>query len=147
MIGFYLFLHFKHSFFQTGFFIGIFLFYWIGLSFRYYNLTWLIPLIILVIGIGYGLIFWILNKLTFKYKILWIFYLGFIFDYIRPFTFDWFKPEIFLVNSYFGITKLGFLLFLFGIYLLKNKKLLAVTLLVLSIFLKIVCVILSFFLS
>lgn len=137
MLGFYFFLHFKHSFFQTGFWIGIFLFYWIGLSFRYYNLDWLILFIILFIGIGYGLIFWILNKFTFNYKILWIFYLGFMFDYIRPFTFDWLKPEIFLVNSFFGISKPGFLLFLFGIYFLKNKKLLAVTLLVLSIFLRI----------
>jgi len=137
MLGFYLFIHFKHSFFQTGFFLGILLFYWIGLSFRYYDLTWMIPFVVLLIGIGYGIIFWILNKLTFKYKFLWIFYLGFVFDYIKPFTFDWLKPEIFLVNSYFGITKIAFLLFLFGIYFLKNKKLLAITLLILSMILKI----------
>ncbi len=147
MLGFYIFFHFKHSFFQTGFFLGILLFYWIGLSFRYYNLTWMIPVIILFIGIGYGLIFFILNKIfnLFKFSIfhfpfsilLWLLFIAFGFDYIRPFTFDWLKPEIFLVNSYFGITKIAFLVFLIGIYSLKNKKSIAVTLLTLSIFLRI----------
>ncbi len=140
MLGFYTFFHFKHSFFQTGFFLGIFLFYWIGLSFRYYNLSWMIPFVILFIGIGYGLIFFVLNKIfnLFKFSIyLWILFTAFGFDYIKPFTFDWLKPEIFLVNSYFGITKIAFLLFLFGIYFLKNKKLFAITLLILSMFLRI----------
>ncbi len=145
ILGFFLFFHSKHSFFQTGFFLGIFLFYWIGLSFRYYNLTWLIPFIVLFLGIGYGLIFWLLNKifnlfkfsiLDFKFSILlWILFLTFGFDYIRPFTFDWFKPEIFIVNTYFGLSKVAILLFFTGVYLLKNKKFLSLILLSFSIFL------------
>ena len=145
ILGFFLFFHSKHSFFQTGFFLGIFLFYWIGLSFRYYNLTWLIPFIVLFLGFGYGLIFWLLNKifnlfkfsiLDFKFSILlWILFLTFGFDYIRPFTFDWFKPEIFIVNTYFGLSKVAILLFFTGVYLLKNKKFLSLILLSFSIFL------------
>ncbi len=147
ILAFYLFFHFKHSFFQTGFWIGIFLFYWIGLSFRYYNLTWLIPFIILFIGFGYGIIFWFLNKIFnfFKFSIfhfqlsiyLWLLCLSFGFDYIRPFTFDWLKPEVILVNSFFGITKTAFFLFLLGILFLKNKKFLALIFFILSIILKI----------
>ena len=145
ILGFFLFFNSKHSFFQTGFFLGIFLFYWIGLSFRYYNLTWLIPFIILLIGIGYGLIFFILNKFfkIFKFSIfhfpfstlLWILFLTFGFDYVRPFTFDWFKPEIFIVNTYFGLSKFAILSFFIGTYLLKDKKLIACLILSISILL------------
>ncbi len=145
ILGFFLFFHSKHSYFQTGFFLGIFLFYWIGLSFRYYNLTWLIPFVIILIGIGYGLIFFVLNKIfnIFKFSILhfpfsiilWILFLTFGFDYIRPFTFDWFKPEIFLTDTYFGLSKLAILLFFTGVYLLKNNKIISLLLLSISIFL------------
>ena len=145
ILGFFLFFHSKHSLFQTGFFLGIFLFYWIGLSFRYYNLTWLIPFIILFTGLGYGLIFWLLNKIfnLFKFSILnfqfsvllWILFLTYGFDYVRPFTFDWFKPEIFLTDTYFGLGKTALLLFFTGVYLLKNRKFLALVFLSFSIFL------------
>ncbi len=138
ILGFFLFFHSKHSFFQTGFFLGVFLFYWIGLSFRYYNLIWLIPFIILFLGLGYGLIFWLLNKIfnLFKFSILlWILFLTFGFDYVRPFTFDWFKPEIFLVNTYFSLGKIALLLFFTGVYLLKNRISLSLILLSFSMFL------------
>ena len=145
ILGFFLFFHSKHSFFQTGFFLGTFLFYWIGLSFRYYNLTWLIPFVIILIGIGYGLIFLALNKIfsIFKfsifhfpfYIILWILFLTFGFDYIKPFTFDWLKPEIFIVNTYFGLSKLAILFFFIGVYLLKDKKIISLLFLSVSTFL------------
>ena len=144
--AFYFFFHIKHSFFQSGFWIGIFWFWWIGLSFRYYSLTWMIPFIILFIGIGYGIIFWGLNKIfnIFKFSILnfpfsiylWLLFLTFGFDYIRPFTFDWLKPEVILINTFFGITKIAFLSFLIGVLLIKNKKVLSLIFFIISVFLK-----------
>ena len=144
--AFYFFFHIKHSFFQSGFWIGIFWFWWIGLSFRYYNLTWMIPFVIFFIGIGYGIIFWIINKIfnLFQFSIfnfpfsiyLWLLFLTFGFDYIRPFTFDWLKPEVILINTFFGITKIAFLFFLIGILLLKNKKVLSSIFFIISVFLK-----------
>ncbi|QCT94044.1 apolipoprotein N-acyltransferase [Caminibacter mediatlanticus TB-2] len=130
IIAFYLFFNQKHSFFQTGFFIGIFWFYWIGLSFRYYNLSYLIPFIILFIGIGYGIIFWILNKIfsLFKFSIfhlpfsilLWGLFFIFGFDYLKPFTFDWLKPEVLISNSLFLPYKITLFLLILAI-ILKNK--------------------------
>ena len=144
--AFYFFFHIKHSFFQSGFWIGIFWFWWIGLSFRYYNLTWMIPFVIFFIGIGYGIIFGIINKIfnLFQFSIfnfpfsiyLWLLFLTFGFDYIRPFTFDWLKPEVILINTFFGITKIAFLFFLIGILLLKNKKVLSSIFFIISVFLK-----------
>ena len=132
LLGFFLFFYKKHSFFQTGFFIGIFWFYWIGLSFRYYNFTWMIPIIILLIGIAYGTIFWGLNKFfnLFKFSFLnlpiatylWILFLTFGFDYISPFTFDWLKPEVLFVNSFFGVDKINMLLVFSAIILYQIDK-------------------------
>jgi len=135
-LGFLLFINQKHSFFLTGFFIGIFWFWWISLSFRYYNLTWLIPFVIFLIGIGYGIIFWGLNKIFtfFKFSIfnfslsvyLWALFIIFGFDYIRPFTFDWLKPEVLLATTFLLPTKLMLFIFIFSILLinisLKYKK-------------------------
>jgi len=142
LIGFYFFFNKKHSFFQTGFFIGIFWFWWISLSFRYYNLTWLIPFIIFFIGIAYGLIFWLLNKLfnIFKFSIfnfpfsiyLWSFFIIFGFDYIRPFTFDWLKPEVLLATTFLNPDKLTLSFLIISVILLnKTFKLLPIYILIL----------------
>ena len=131
--GFYLFFHKKHSFFQTGFFIGIFWFWWISLSFRYYNLTYLIPFIVFFIGVGYGIIFWGLNKVFsfFNFKLftlpfslyMWAFFIIFGFDYIRPFTFDWLKPEVLLSCSFLNPDKLTLSFLILSVILLhKNFK-------------------------
>ena len=106
----------------------------------------MVPFVILFIGIGYGIIFWALNKIfnIFKFSILhfqfsiyiWLLFLTFGFDYIHPFTFDWLKPEVILVNSFFGITKIAFLSFLIGVFLFKNNKPVSLILLTLSIFLR-----------
>jgi len=102
------------------------------MSFRYYNLSYLIPLIIFFIGIGYGLIFWLLNKIFnfFKFSIfhfpfsiyLWAFFIIFGFDYIRPFTFDWLKPEVLLATTFLSTTKLTLSFLIFSILLFKIEK-------------------------
>ncbi|MEO1922911.1 MAG: apolipoprotein N-acyltransferase [Nautiliaceae bacterium] len=126
--AFYWFLNKKHSFFQTGFFIGMFWFWWIALSFRYYGLSFLIPVIILGIAAGYGSIFWFIDKIfswlkkynTRLQTLLWAFFLIFGFDYIKPFTFDWLKPEVLIANSFFSPLKITLFLLITAI-VLKNK--------------------------
>ena len=134
IIALYYFLNVKQNFFQTGFFIGILWFWWIGLSFRYYGLSYLIPLIIIAIGLGYGLIFWILDKFfrLFKFsvfnvsfsQILWGLFLVFGFDYLKPFTFDWLKTEVLISNSFFMPFKITLFLIIFGVIF---KKFLPIT--------------------
>ena len=96
----------------------------------------MIPFVILFIGIGYGIIFWGLNKLfnIFKFYILnspfsiylWSLFIIFGFDYITPFTFDWLKPEVLLASTFLPPTKLMLFVFIFSILFIvvtnKNKK-------------------------
>jgi apolipoprotein N-acyltransferase len=119
----------KHSFFQTGFFTGIFWFYWIGLSFRYYNLSFLIPFAVLIIGFFYGIVFWSIKKIegiiknVYLKKIYYIFIFTFAFDYLSPFTFDWLKPEVLFVNSFYGVDKITlFIVFSAVLFFEINKK-------------------------
>jgi apolipoprotein N-acyltransferase len=82
-----------------GFFTSIFWLWWIAMSFRYYGLTYLIPFIILGIGIFYGLVFWLLTFLRYKLIIILIFVFGF--GYISPFGFNWFRYDVLLPHTYF----------------------------------------------
>ena len=86
-----------------GFFTSILWLWWISLSFRYYNLTFLIPFIILGIGIFYALIFYILTFVKFRILILLFFIFGF--QFINPFGFNWFRYDILLPHTYFYISK------------------------------------------
>jgi apolipoprotein N-acyltransferase len=128
LLSLFNFFYKKHSFFQTGFFIGIFWFYWIGLSFRFYNLSFLIPFIILSIGIFYGIVFWVIKKIEtfikniYLKKIYYILIFTFLFDYISPFTFDWLKPEILFVNSFYGVDKLTLFIVFFSILFYEIER-------------------------
>ncbi len=112
----------------SGFFVGIFWFYWIGLSFKYYNLSYLIPFVILAISITYALFFWILSypKNIFYRAILLLFA-----SYAHPFEFTWFKPELMFTQSYIGVQKWQFMIVLLSIcasvsvYRKYHKKLLS----------------------
>lgn len=106
--------------FWSGFFIGIFWFHWIALSFIHYNLTYLIPLIILGTGLIYGILFWIIGFLTPEpfLRIFGILALSFI----HPFGFNWFLPELTLIHSFYSTDLLAFSLFLIGIWLLHVKN-------------------------
>ena len=144
IIALYLFLNIKHSFFQTGFFIGIFWFWWVGLSFRYYGLSYIIPLVVLFLGIGYGLVFWVINRLFSLIKkeifniplstYLWGAFLIFGFDYLRPFTFDWLKPEVLIANSFFAPLKTTLALLVISALLFKPKRPLFIIPLFLALF-------------
>jgi apolipoprotein N-acyltransferase len=80
----------KKVLFTAGFFTGILWFWWIGYSFIYYELVWMIPLILIGIGIIYGTLFYLLGlSSNLFYKILYLY----ILSYLEPFGFNWFKIE------------------------------------------------------
>jgi len=110
----------KKELFQSGFFIGIFWFWWIGLSFIYYDLSYLIPIIIIAIGLAYGVIFYLIGLSSNLYiKVATIF----IFSFLAPFGFNWLKPELLFINSYLGTSKIEFLAILLASALLIKYKL------------------------
>ena len=123
ILAFYLLLNAKNKeLFLIGFFVGMLWFYWISFSLRYYNLSYLIPLIIIIFSLSYGLFFYLAKFL--KSSILKAFYFFYL-SIFEPFNFNWFKFEVLLVDSYFGVEKYKLLLILLSLSLfsiLKNKK-------------------------
>ena len=105
----------KKELFSAGFLIGILWFWWIGYSFVYYELIYLIPFVLIGISIIYGILFYIgglINNLL--YKVLYFFTLSFI----NPFGFNWFMMELPFINSYFGTTKIDLFIILLATSLL-----------------------------
>jgi len=138
LLGVYLLLYCdKKAVSWSGFFVGIFWFYWIGLSFKYYGLSYLEPFIILSIAVVYSLFFWILSypKNPFLRAILLL-----LASYLHPFEFSWFKPELIFTDSFLGIKKWQFGITLFAlslsiyIYKRKNKKVLSFLALIIILF-------------
>jgi len=116
-----LFMLTKKELFVTGFLIGVLWFWWIGYSFVYYELSFLIPLVIIGIGFVYGVLFYIIGLSTnFFYRAGYIFALSFI----APFGFNWFKIELPFINSYFGTSKIEFVIILLclAFFLTFQKK-------------------------
>ncbi len=113
----------REALFWSGFFIGIFWFYWIGLSFRFFDSTYVIPFVIFFVSFIYGLLFWFLGvfKNIFARGTILLFM-----DIFTPFGFNWFKPELTLINSYIGVQKWQFALFLVSIcfFIISHKNLL-----------------------
>jgi len=110
-IGFYSLLTCnKKTLLWVGFFIGILWFYWISFSFRYYDLAYLIPFVIIGFGLIYALFFWIIGLLGKTPEIRAL--LLFLFVFFEPFGFNWFKPELILINSYFSTN-----IYLYGLFL------------------------------
>lgn len=100
------------SYFWTGFFIGIAWFYWVGFSFLYYDLEFLIPFVIIGFGLIYGGIFFLFNI---SYNVfIKAAYLLLITTY-GIFGFDWFKIEVLLANSIFDVSKLSIAIIIFSV--------------------------------
>lgn len=95
---------------QTGFFVGIFWFYWIALSLRFYDMSFLIPFEILFIGITYALIFAFFGALggflsrflrhSWLKKALFL-SLFFATSFVHPFGFNWLNYALPLINTPF----------------------------------------------
>jgi apolipoprotein N-acyltransferase len=143
-VAFFYMFNKKHNAFFSGFLIGVFWFWWVGLSFRYYDLTFLIPVVDLFIGVFYGVLFWLIFKIysfvkeknEIFAKILLLLFFTFGFDYMAPFTFDWLKPEILFVNTIFSIKKITIFLVLSSIIFYKELKIFSLILLVVALFFK-----------
>lgn len=111
-IGFgYLFAQNTKVFFWSGFFVGLFWFYWISFSFVHYDLAFLAPFVILGVCIAYGVMFLIPAKLS---KNPWI--RGVLFflltSFVHPFRFNWLDFRISFLDSVFGVDYLSFFCFL-----------------------------------
>lgn len=103
----------------AGFFIGVFWFYWIGFSFRYYGMPWAQPLLTLFFGGVYLLYFGVLalSKQPFIRAAL-LFGLTFV----APMGFNWMVPELPLLHTYLGFEKWQFALILFSLALFATLK-------------------------
>jgi apolipoprotein N-acyltransferase len=136
--------HKDHRWFGSGFLIGLLWFWWIGLSFRYYGLGWMIFIVDFFIAFFYGAVFWIIGKVysalsvyneyIAKSVLLLVFVFGF--DYVSPFTFDWLKPEILFVNGIYGVDKVVLFLVMFTVMFYDKLKYLSFALLILALFIK-----------
>ena len=119
LVGFWLLLGEKREvWFWSGFFTGIFWFYWISFSFIYYDLVFMIPLIVVSVALFYALLFWIIGYLGKTIYIQALLLLGI--SFIEPFGFNWLKIELPLLHSYFKPTTLSLALIFIGIILLKT---------------------------
>jgi len=140
----------RNVWFWSGFFFGLFWFWWISISFIHYQMPWAIPFIVLLIALIYGGIFWLIATLA-KYLPQHLFtplsttrssLLPLIIkawglwsiSYLHPFGFNWFKVELMFVESDLGIAKWQFALILLSLVLtLWKKKLLFLLLLLFAI--------------
>ena len=109
----------KKELFFVGTVVGILWFWWLGYSFVYYDLLYLIPIIIFGVAFLYGILFYCLGLVNnLIYKVIYLFLLTFI----EPFSFNWFKIELLFINSYLGTSKYEFLALLFTTALLVYLK-------------------------
>ena len=109
----------KRALFITGFLTGVLWCNWMAVSLQYYDLSFLSPVILIGIGLVYGLIFYLFalyDRLTFR--ILTIF----AFTFFAPFGFNWMKFELLFVDSYIGTSKQDFLLILLAFYFIIKLK-------------------------
>ncbi len=92
------------EYFWIGFLIGIFWFWWVGLSSIYFNLTYLVPLIALIMGLVYGVLFRICHLFKFdSLRLCAVFGLSFI----HPLGFDWLNWGVFSVYGFFDASTKG----------------------------------------
>ena len=131
----------KKTWTWTGFFIGILWFWWIGISFKNYDMAWATPIPIFILGLIYmSIFFFTISIAEFVGRFLPMeqrqrdysshkgFELGakvlilLLLSYIHPFGFDWFKPELIFTNSYLGVEKWQFALILLSIAVTIYKK-------------------------
>lgn len=130
--------------FLSGAFTSLWWFWWIALSFKHYDMVWAMPLAIVFISLVYGLFFGSIAYIAespcrvqfiaplcrdcqrcneLHPTILFIKAFGLLgMSYIHPFGFDWFKPELVFVESYFGIHKWQFAVILLSVVLSIWKK-------------------------
>lgn len=97
---------------QTGFFVGVFWFYWIAFSLVYYDFAYLIPAQIFIIGAVYALIFLVfyalfgalagrLSTVLGAFKPIFLALGFYIIQFVHPFGFNWLNWHLVLINTPF----------------------------------------------
>ncbi len=111
----------RPALFWSGFFTGLFWFWWIGLSFRYYDLAWMTPLVIPAVALVYGLIFWGIGFLA--HPAARAVALGLL-EWLHPMGFDWFRPALLFTGSLFGdsLWQLWLILAVLSIFVLAHTQ-------------------------
>ncbi|MGP1561798.1 MAG: apolipoprotein N-acyltransferase [Helicobacteraceae bacterium] len=125
----------KKTLFLAGFLTGLAWFWWLGMSFLFKDATVFVFAAPLFAAAIYGAIFYVL----FWFKN--IFYrtaaMIFGFDALAPFGFEWFKPEVVLAPTCFGVSKQELFLVIAALiallFLQKRFKILALLPLALSL--------------
>jgi len=125
----------RQIWFWSGFFLSLFWFWWILVSFQHYQMLWAIPIGTLFIALVYGGIFWLiawLDETLSRYMVLrsgtlanapFMKVLGLLLlSYFHPLGFDWFKPELLFVHTYLGVHTWQFALVLLAIFLAQYRK-------------------------
>lgn len=90
---------------SVGFFVGVLWFYWIGLGMRYFDMGILIPFVILLVGAGVAVVFYIGLWCE---CLIWRFAFLMLLSFLTPLGFDWIVPESVFAYSYVGVDKLSF---------------------------------------
>ncbi|MDH4944998.1 apolipoprotein N-acyltransferase [Sulfurimonas sp. C5] len=102
----------KRSVLAAGFFIGVFWFYWIGFSFQYQGVGFMMPIVTLGFGLLYLLLFLPMYFTTNPFirgAVL------FALSFIEPFDWNWFKPELLFIDSFIGVYKYQFAIVIFAL--------------------------------
>ncbi|MDQ7044610.1 MAG: apolipoprotein N-acyltransferase [Sulfurimonas sp.] len=104
----------KRAILIAGFAIGLLWFHWIGYSFEYQGVGFMLPFITFGFGIIYMLFFGVLvltNKVYIRALLL------FGLSFVEPFDWNWLQIELIFVESYIGIFKYQLTLVLLGLSL------------------------------
>lgn len=106
------------GYFWTGFLMGLFWFWWVGLSAIYFNLNYLVPVIALIMGLVYGVLFRICFLFKFDFlRLCAIFALSFI----HPLGFDWLEWGIYTAYGFFDSSLRGIIcLFLIAYFIYEG---------------------------
>ncbi len=106
------------GYFWTGFLMGLFWFWWVGLSAIYFNLNYLVPVIALIMGLVYGVLFRICFLFKFDFlRLCAIFALSFI----HPLGFDWLEWGIYTTYGFFDSSLRGIIcLFLIAYFIYEG---------------------------
>lgn len=106
------------GYFWTGFLTGLFWFWWVGLSAIYFDLNYLVPVIALIMGLVYGVLFRICFLFKFDFlRLCAIFALSFI----HPLGFDWLEWGIYTTYGFFDSSLRGIIcLFLIAYFIYEG---------------------------
>ncbi|MCI5968402.1 apolipoprotein N-acyltransferase [Helicobacter sp.] len=117
IFGFFLYLKLSRlGAFICGGMLGILWFYWVGFSFRFYDLSYFIPLVWIVFFAVYGALFYLFCFFSNPFYRLILLTLS---SFIHPFGFNWLIMESVLTKSYFFPSKFTLFLLLCAIIILS----------------------------